>query len=180
MSEINGYTIENDVALEDNINQFLDLDDYTFTGYRADDGSIVNLFIGYYYSAGKISAAHSPLSCFPGQGWTIDQPILNQLVVGDQTINYAEIVATLQEKKTLVLYWYQADKSTTSFVFKNKINALYNKFSKGNEQHAFVRVTVPFANSGYDRAKKTGTDFMKAFYPKFIEFVEKNNVRLPQ
>jgi len=46
---------------------FLDLDDYTQTRYGK-DGKSVSLYIGYYFSLDKVSAAHSPLVCFPGQG----------------------------------------------------------------------------------------------------------------
>jgi EpsI family protein len=171
-----GYTIDGDVDLGTDLSQYLDLDDYTFTGYRAGDGSKVTLFVGYYYSAEKVSAAHSPFACYPAHGWAIEQPVLQQLVVRGQTINYAEIVAAQEEKKELVLFWFQAYKSTTSYVFRNKIRVMWNKFATGNQDHAFVRVSVPFADSGYDTAKKTATDFMEVFYPKFIEFMDKNDV----
>lgn len=173
LGTIAGYTTD-EVPLKDDIYRFLDLDDYAFTGYTAADGSKVNLFVGYYYSADKVSAAHSPLTCYPGQGWAIAQPVLRQLVVGERTIHYAELEASRDGGKELVLFWYQAGNSTSSFVFKNKIRVLSSKLTTGNEEHAFVRISVPFVGSGQDRARARGTEFMKAFYPKFIEFMDHN------
>lgn len=171
---IGGYTTDT-VALKEEVSRFLDLDDYTFTGYTAADGGKVTLFVGYYYSADKVSAAHSPLTCYPGQGWAIEQPVPREMVVGGHAINLGQLVASRDGGKELVLFWYQAGESTSSFVFRNKIRVMFNKLTTGNEQHAFVRVSVPFSDSGEARAEERGRQFITAFYPKFIEFMEKND-----
>jgi EpsI family protein len=173
MDQINGYSVANAITLDDNTYRFLDLDDYTFGDYQGRNG-LVNLFIGFYYTTDKISAAHSPLACFPGQGWTITRPAAHELKVGTLTIHYAEITATREGQKELVLYWYQAFHDTTPYVYRNKIDALYNKLAKQEQQNAFVRVSMPMENSTYAQAKKAGTDFMKVFYPKFIEYIDQS------
>jgi EpsI family protein len=99
--------------LEENIYQFLDLDDYIFRTYEK-DGVQITLYIGFYYTADKVSAAHSPLVCFPGQGWTITEPEYKQLKVGDHQINYAQIDATLGNQKELIVYWYQSHDDTVT------------------------------------------------------------------
>ena len=159
--------------MDKKIYQFLDLDDYIFTNYIGNEGK-VNLFIGYYYSANKISAAHSPLVCFPSQGWTINDLSRHHLNVGHHEIFHEEIIATLSEQKELVLYWYQSHLNTTPNVYMNKITTMYNKLMHREEQHAFVRVSIPFTDTNYAQAQKAGTNFIKAFYPKFIDFIENN------
>jgi EpsI family protein len=171
LEKIEGYTTERDSALPAEVYQALDLDDYMSTAYTNTAGR-VSLYIGYYYSIDKVSAAHSPTVCFPSQGWTIDQPVMKSLVVGDKTIHYAEIVASILENKSLILYWYQAYHSTSPYIYKNKLNTLFNKLSGKSEEHAFVRISVPFSQMTKESAEKTGTDFIRAFYLKFIKFMD--------
>ncbi len=178
LAEINQYNLVRYIEIEDKIYKFLDLDDYIFADYLGPDGK-VNLFIGFYYSADKVSAAHSPLACFPGQGWTISQPSRYQVKVGEFEIKYEEITATLNEQKELVMYWYQAGGETTPQIYRNKINTLYNKIKLDDEQHAFVRITVPLAGSSYDEAKKKGLAFMSSFFPTFLNFVNEKTASLP-
>lgn len=173
LGNIEGYATERDTALSQEVFQALDLDDYMSSTYSAANGR-VSLYVGYYYSLAKVSAAHSPLVCFPGQGWAIDQPVMKTLVVGDKTIHYAEMVASILESKSLILYWYQAHHHTSPYIYQNKINTLLNKFSGKKEEHAFVRVSIPFSQMTKDNAEKMGIDFIKAFYPHFIKYMDEN------
>jgi EpsI family protein len=169
---VNGYKTLRHIAMEDAVVQMLDLDDYTFTDYKGESGK-VNLYIGYYYAADKAYASHSPMVCYPSQGWKIDeQPVKYSLAVGPNRIHYEEIITSNGPQKELVLYWYQSHLLTNTQVYKNKIDMAYNKLTKNDEQHGFVRVSVPIANSTYDAAKKAATDFIQAFYPNFIEFIK--------
>ena len=171
LENIEGYTTERDNMLSVEVYKALDLDDYMSTAYTGAGGR-VSLYIGYYYSLAKVSAAHSPTVCFPGQGWTINRPSVKTLVVGDKTIHYAEMVASIFDSKSLILYWYQAHHLTTPYVYRNKINTLINKFSGKIEDHAFVRVSIPFTDATKDSAEKAGVAFIKAFYPQFIKFMD--------
>ena len=155
--------------------KMLDLDDYVFVEYKGKTGN-VNLYIGYYYTAGKAYASHSPMVCYPAQGWKIDQkPLKHYLDVGQYRINYEEIITSNGPHKELILYWLQSHILTNTQVYMNKIDMAYNKLTKNDEQHAFVRVAVPIGNSTYDEAKKAAVDFIKAFYPNFIRFIETGN-----
>ncbi|MDD2465151.1 MAG: EpsI family protein [Desulfobulbus sp.] len=165
-----GYEISYRSPLEEQVYRFLDLDDYTSIGYEKDHAP-VGLYIGYYFTPDKVPAAHSPLVCFPGQGWIIDQPVMRRLEVGGHTIHYAEMVARLDDRKELILYWYQAGESTAPEVYKNKMNAMINKFTGKSQEHAFVRVSVPFNNITIEQARVTGQSFIEAFYPMFLSYI---------
>jgi EpsI family protein len=169
--DIDGFEHTGVATLEEDVHRLLDLDDYTYTSYRGAYGSI-DLYIGFYYTAEKISAAHSPLACYPAQGWTINQPILRRLAIGDHSVNFAEILAGQQDREELVLFWFQAHYATTPHARMNKLNALYNKLLRKEEQHAFVRVAVPVNNGDYEQARVAGAAFMKSFYPRFIAFID--------
>lgn len=171
LADIKGYATEKDHPLSPEIFAALDLDDYMSAAYRGSGGK-VSLYIGYYYSLAKVSAAHSPTVCFPGQGWTINQPEMKTIKVGEHTIHYAEMTASILESKSLILYWYQAHHHTSPYIYRNKINTLINKLTGKKEDHAFVRVSVPFTGKSREEAEQAGIDFIKAFYPKFIDFMD--------
>jgi len=168
--DIPGYEPLRTIDLKDNAIDMLKLDDYAFLDYMTRERK-VNLYIGYYYTANKAYASHSPLICYPSQGWEIaDKPAKRTLSVGPHTVNYELITTSYGEQKELVFYWYQTHGRTSTQVYQNKIDMAYNKLMKKNEQHAFVRISVPFADSTLEEAEKSGTDFIRVFFPKFLEY----------
>jgi EpsI family protein len=168
---VEGYAASRPIALAEGHEKMLAPDDYVFLNYSGGDRPI-NLYIGYYYTASKAYAAHSPLVCYPSQGWKIDtKPVGSTLEVGPHKIHYEEIVTSNQGQKELVLYWYQAGLFTNTQAYKNKIFMGYNKLINRDEQHGFVRVAVPFRGEPYEAVKKTATDFVQAFYPRFVDYI---------
>ena len=169
---IPGYSLAYQSPLTEEVYRFLDLDDYTSVGY-AQEGAVapVGLYIGYYFSLDKVSAAHSPLVCFPGQGWTLDQPKKRRLDIGGHAINLAEVVARVDNRQELILYWYQAGETTAPEVYRNKFNAVLNKMNSKSQEHAFVRVSVPFTGDTADQARAAGEKFIATFYPVFLAYI---------
>lgn len=175
---IPGYELTSQSPLPNDIYRFLDLDDYTSTTYEK-NGVPIGLYIGYYFSLDKASAAHSPLVCFPGQGWTINQPTKRKLNINGYVIHYAEISAQLASREELILYWYQAGDTTSPEIYRNKINGIMNKLSGKSQEHAFVRVSIPFAPGTKDGARMMGEEFIKTFYPSFLSYVANRKATTP-
>lgn len=172
LGEIDGYDRISLIELADDAFAMLKLDDYFFADFKGPGGEEVNLYIGYYYSANKAYAAHSPLICYPSQGWQIDvKPRLGRLEIDPHTIKYEEIVTSLGGTKELVLYWYQTRLFTNVHVYRNKIDMGYNKLKYNDQQHGFVRVSVPVLKEDFAAARAVAYDFIKAFYPQLTEFV---------
>ncbi len=169
---IRNYKAIRQIKMEDEVLNLLQLDDYLFVDFQGMDAKIT-LYIGYYYSADKASAAHSPLICYPSQGWKIEEQLVERKVnILSNVVHYNEIVTSLGEQKELVLYWYQAAQDTNTKVFKNKINVAYNKLTNKGEQHAFVRITVPLTGEeSVQSARKKAERFIFVFYPHFLEFI---------
>ena len=171
LNNIPDYTILRHIKLEKNAYDMLDLDDYFYADYNGPSGK-VNLYIGYYYTANKAYAAHSPLICYPSQGWKIDEQQPSKSVgVGSYKVKYDEITTSLGKTKELVLFWLQAYDRTNTQVVRNKIDMGYNKLVNNGEQHGFVRVSVPLTGTTYKEAKQSAMDFIQAFYPHLIEYV---------
>lgn len=174
MYEIDGYQRGADIVLENDVTHMLKLDDYVFTNYTHGKNS-ATLYIGHYYSLAKLTAAHSPLACYPSQGWIIESPVNHQLVIGNDTLNFSELIATLGDKKELILFWYQAMNKSSQHIFPIKITTLINKLQNNNEQHGFVRVSVPISGMDQEQARATGLTFIKAFWPHYLDYI-KNNI----
>lgn len=171
-NKIEGYNQVSSIPLADEIISFLKVDDYLQSRYKK-NGAIIDLYIGYYNSLSKISSAHSPLVCFPGQGWKIHSQSRKQLVFDNEQVNLEEFIAESGNNKQLILYWYQAQHKTTSKLFVNKINAFINKYSDSSEEHAFVRVSLPIhSTKTIEEARESGYDFIATFYTLFLQYVK--------
>lgn len=171
LEKVPGHRLLSSSEVSREIAEFLELDDYVQSTYQGPYGP-VSLYIGYYYSLAKLSSAHSPLVCFPGQGWQLHEQTKRTLQVNNSQLHYAEMVARLGDRQELVLYWYQAGRTTVPEVYRNKFNALWNRLSGGSQEHAFVRVTVPFHEGEQELARAAGEAFITAFYPAFLTYVE--------
>lgn len=173
LADIEGWKNSGLIQIDTRIVNVLNLDDYV-NNYFTNGDAIVSLYIGYYLTSKKVAAAHSPLVCFPGQGWDLSDFEKKSVKVGNHTINLMRIIATTPQRKELLIYWFQAYEKTSSGTFFQKINTLISKFIDGREDNAFVRVTVPMKNMDVDQAYKMGVDFIKAFYPRFLEHVKED------
>lgn len=173
---VEGYEVIRHVKMAEDVLTLLNLDDYLYTDYMGPKGKIT-LYIGYYYTAAKASAAHSPLICYPSQGWKIEKQIPDLTVaVPPSVIHYNEIVTSLSNRKELVLYWFQAHHDTNTKAFKNKTNVAYNNLVNRGEQHAFVRVSVSLGEGSPNKAKQSAIDFIQVFYPQFISFIDSKSL----
>lgn len=159
-----------EVDLEPDIVETLDLDDYLFRSYRKDD-SIVSLYIGYYRTTGKIGAAHSPLVCFPGQGWEISPPEQEVLPTGAGPIRLEKLVARKGGHRELLVYWFQSYDKTSSGTFWQKVNNFRSKVRSLPEDNAFVRVSLPVHGDDSGQAYLTAIRFIETFYPQFNAYI---------
>lgn len=169
--KIDNYKIIKMSELKPELVEMLNLDDYFYADFQGPNGRI-NLYIGYYYDAKKAYASHSPLICYPSQGWEIlGKEKLKSVKIGNNVINYHEIITKKNQTKELVLFWYQSYSLTSTQIYKNKISMGYNKLTGKNGQHAFIRVSVDHTDS--NNANENATDFIKTLYPKLINYFTK-------
>jgi len=72
----------------------------------------------------------------------------------------------------LFIYWFQAYDKTSPGTFMQKVNNFLIKLKGDTGHNAFVRVTVPINNNDLARAYQTGVDYIKVFYPPFLQFIK--------
>jgi EpsI family protein len=146
--------------------------DYYINHYYKYNGNSVSLYISYYLTSKKVGAAHSPQVCFPGQGWQLSNLKKATVTVDSETINLQRAIASNGERKELLIYWFQSYEKTSPGTFVQKLNTLWLKFLKGKEDNAFVRVMVPMTNITGEEAYQIGVKFIKAFYPRFLQYIK--------
>lgn len=177
LSNIEGWQSPRETPLDASIVESLGLDDYANRAYSNGMGE-VSLFVGYYRTMKKLGAAHSPLVCFPGQGWVISNQRETKLSVDGNDIRMTTLIATRGDRAELVLYWFHAFDETFPGTFSQKVHAMWAKIMNGREDNAFVRITVPLRNGLPDEAFPHAGEFIKAFYPVFLNYVMENSNQL--
>lgn len=171
LSAIEGYEKIEEVVVSDYLISALKLDDVSQQKY-VKEGKVIELYAGYYFSIDKLSAAHSPLVCMPGQGWVLGNLTERSLSLGLHTINHAVVTASQGEQQILLMYWFQAYNKSAPNMYVNIYNALLNAFKAKPPEHAFVRVSIPLVGMSRTEAEIFGEDFIRRFYPAFIEYIK--------
>lgn len=159
-----------DTSLDKEISAVLSLDDYLFRTYRKRDDTI-SLYIGYYRTTGKLGASHSPLVCFPGQGWELSDPEIVELRTDAGMINATTMVVKKGFDQQLILYWFQSYNMTSGGTFWQKVNNFWMRLNANPEDNAFVRVSAPIHDGNYGDAYERAVDFTRDFYPLFFKYI---------
>ena len=159
--------------LEGKIIQELKLDDYVNNDFHG-NGNRLFLYIGYYLTSKKVGAAHSPLVCFPGQGWLLSNLEERTVKTPEGEIHLVKTLAANTKRRLLVLYWFQSFEKTSPGTFYQKVYTLLAKYFHQREDNAFVRIMIPIDNIPEEDGYRIGVGFIKAFYPLFIKHIKEN------
>ena len=165
-SMVGGWKTIGDASMQQDIVDALELDDYLFRSYT-NDQRVVSLYIGYYRSAAKVGAAHSPLVCFPGQGWEISVPQKVNFRQEEETVNLEKLLVRKGQQRELLLYWFQSYDMTSSGTFWQKVQNFWARLNSNPADNAFVRVSVAIEGESVEAAYQTAIDFIGDFYPLF-------------
>ena len=174
LSDIKGWKNNGSTQLDQRIVKTLKLDDYVNQTY-SNGNNTVSLYIGYYLTTKKVGAAHDPLVCFSGQGWVLSDIKKGELNLNpepSETVAYATMIAKRSKEKILLIYWFQSFDKANPDTLSQKIASLWKKISGHGEDNAFVRVSVPIKTQSKQQAFIIGTNFIKAFYPTFLEYIK--------
>ena len=158
------------VLLDGPVEEALELDDYTHRPYTL-DGRTVWLYVGYHLRGESIGAAHSPLVCYPGQGWRILDREKMALEYRGLPLRLMRLVVVKGGHEDVVLFWFQAHGRSTAGTFRQKLIAFRARTFYGRSDSAFVRVSVPVGADGREGALATGLSFIEVFYPRVHQYV---------
>ncbi|MDY7031286.1 MAG: EpsI family protein [Thermodesulfobacteriota bacterium] len=174
LSDIDGWKREETTLLDQRIIDALELDDYTNRNYT-NGKETISLYIGYYFSTEKIGAAHSPLVCFPGQGWLLSNMSKGKFLPdqkNEESISYTLVMAERGQGKQLIIYWFQSYDRTNPDTLSQKIASFWSRMVDQREDNAFVRISTPMNRKSLSESRETIFKFIRAFYPVFIDYVK--------
>jgi len=173
---VGGWSGGGNLALDDQIVTELKLDDHLFRRFEK-GAQAVTMYIGYYRTAKKVGAAHDPLVCFQGQGWTIAEKshgIYTLAGTPRLSLSYSAMIAERKGEQELIVYWFQANGNASANTFSQKADMVRDRLLGHGEASAFVRITSPIGEGTKESAQKRIFDFVDSFYPMFQDYVVRN------
>lgn len=131
--------------LDQNVETYLEVDDYLMADYKGPGNALVNFYVAYYESQRKGASPHSPRVCIPGGGWLITD--LTTVDLGSAQDPYPVVRAELELKdnRLLVYYWFKQRHRTLANEYIMKWYLLLDSLFLNRTDGALVRVTTQLA-----------------------------------
>ena len=173
LGDVGGWSSFEHAAMNVNMQDSLTTDDSLFVTYKKGDREL-DVYIGYYFTSDKIGKPHSPLVCFPGQGWKMSNEKKRTLILGEKDqipLHVNSIIVQKEQNRQLILFWFQAYDRSCSGSFFQKILAVWNRIRRGREDNAFVRVSIACDNKDIETSLSEVSEFLEVFYPAFLRYV---------
>ena len=162
------WRVVSDDALSQPIRHVLHADDTLARTYQAFPGTQVQLFIAYYKTQRAGERMHSPRNCLPGSGWEpISVSLLNADVGGGRVETLNRYLVSKEEKRLLVVYWYQEHSRWIANEYRSKLYLTWDSIRKGSRDGALVRISVPLRPGvDEDEATRTILQFIQSSTPE--------------
>jgi EpsI family protein len=128
--------------------------DYLLRNYRANDGRVLNFYVGYYASQRDGATYHSPLNCLPGSGWVMSDP--DSVTIspkGRPSFVANKYIIQNGDHKELLIYWYQGRGRAVASEYWGKIYTVVDSVRRRRSDGAMVRITAPIESSEADALK---------------------------
>ena len=171
----NGWTMQNENPLEQEVKDVLKADDTLNRVYASPDRhTAASLFIAFFRSQRYGQSPHSPKNCLPGSGWrALDDSKFQVTVPGrDTPIVINRYLIARGDEQSLVLYWYQSHSRVVAGEFAAKFWLVADATRFHRSDTALVRVVVP-VNGNREAATNTGVEFVRAVYPDIVAHLPK-------
>jgi EpsI family protein len=134
-----------DFRFDEETERVLRADDYLSRSYTGPQGSVANLYVGYYATQRNGATYHSPLNCLPGTGWNMSEP--GKIVInpsgGARPFEANRYIIEHGSDRQLLVYWYQGRGRAVASEYWGKIYTVLDSISRRRSDGAMVRVMVP-------------------------------------
>jgi EpsI family protein len=155
------------------LRRILHADDLLARSYEVIPGTQVQLFIAYYRTQRAGERMHSPRNCLPGSGWEpLSVSLVNADVGGGRIEQLNHYLVEREEKRLLVVYWYQEHNRFIADEYRGKLYLMLDSIRRGSRDGALVRVSIPLA-PGMDEndATKTILQFIRSATPEITRIL---------
>jgi len=156
-------------------------EDWLLRRYQDPSGSTVWLYVGFHagISFGG-SSPHSPLLCYPGQGWVvIDSTTVPVPLAEGSPIRVNSLLVQKGLEQRLVLYWFQWGEEVTTedgagdYMAKLRwlVGLPFAMREEARTDRSLVRVSTS-VGIGPEQSLAAGTDFIQAMFPLLAQHFE--------
>lgn len=156
-------------------------DDWLLRRYHDPSGSAVWLYVGFHSDVSFAgSSPHSPLLCYPGQGWVVIDSSIEQIPLAPgSSIAVNRLLVQKGSEQRLVLYWFQwGDEVSTEdaagdYVAKLRwlLSLPFQMQEQERTDRSLVRVSARVGPSP-ERTFAAEANFVKAVFPLLAEHFE--------
>jgi exosortase D (VPLPA-CTERM-specific) len=155
----------------------LQFSDYIIADYQHSNDTVpVNLYSAWYATQKKGASIHSPRTCIPGGGWSIesldqvDLPNIKRTNGEQLRVNRAFIKKG--ENATLVYYWFEGRNRDLTSEYQAKWFIFQDSLLQSRSDGALVRVvTAVPVGTAVEMADQRLEAFLKDFYPILPTYV---------
>lgn len=150
----------------------LKLHDYLLANYEGPrSADRVNLYIAYYQTQSLGSAAHSPRTCIPGDGWEIESLTRTTFETNGTPLTVNRAIIGKGQVKQLVYYWFEQRGRNLASEYDVKwylfVDALLERRSDG----ALLRIITPIDGRDVQAADTRLIQFVRDSYPRLRAFL---------
>lgn len=134
-----------DVVYDKEALSVLSTDRIIYKSYHRSPVPPITLFIGYYNTLEKADYSHSPVVCFTGQGWKIENTSKKTIPIDFPHVPEITVNQMIQRKHDttmIALFWYQSANRSFSNRGFQKVSLFFDKLLGKVDSNAFVRITV--------------------------------------
>ena len=151
----------------------LKFDDYLMSNYSNSSGDLVNFYIAYYESQRKGASVHSPKSCIPGGGWSINEHAVKDLQLDDGSIlPVNRLFIQNGSHKQLAYYWFDQRGRDLTNEFAVKWYLFWDALTKNRTDGSLVRAIVAIkSNENIHDADKTLLDFINTVNKDLPQYI---------
>lgn len=159
-------------TLSPDIVAWLATDDYLLADFTRPNSPGVNLYSAYYATQSGGGSAHSPRTCIPGDGWTIDALAEATVPAGQGTLQVNRAIIERAGQRRLVYYWFDERGRNLTNELQVKWYILRDGIVRNRSDGALVRLVTPIAASeGEAGADRRLSQFLGAVQPRLSGFL---------
>ncbi|MBU1041674.1 MAG: VPLPA-CTERM-specific exosortase XrtD [Proteobacteria bacterium] len=162
--------------------QFLDADtlntlklsQYVLADYQGPDKAQVNLYVAYYRSQRKGEAIHSPESCLPGTGWSVEEAGVVDIApaAGSAPQRVNRSLASKGPSRILTWFWFAQHGRKLTSLPELKLSTFYEAITRNRTDGALVRLSTALGpHEPAARANERLRQFLRDVEPTLREFV---------
>lgn len=160
--------------LDTDILSTLKLSQYVMADYQGPDKALVNLYVAYYRSQRKGEAIHSPESCLPGTGWSVEEAgvvdITPEAGGAPQRVNRS--LASKGASRILTWFWFAQHGRKLTSLPELKLSTFYEAITRNRTDGALVRLSTALGpHEPAARADERLRRFLRDVEPTLREFV---------